>query len=249
MIRNSKTQAQWSDKVQQLISCIRGWEIWRQEPLVTMRTNSGGVESGLLALYAYSRYVRRFTIIMCNVLSKVPEADDKFWRLAVNLYDELGGSNGFQLAHEKLIEGARHKPDSIPQAMWDKVTVEMDRLESAMMEDFKSSTWPLILFAIGPGTESISDLFLDPIEGWTSDSLKFLPDVQAYFDVHRPEVEFEHQVEISRVLSEELAALPIDIAESIYANGQILAGQIAKRHFQATYLCWQLSMKVETGQS
>lgn len=234
------TNNPWFTRVQELTATIRSWSEWQAEPLKTMRNNSGGMVAGSLALYAYSCYVRRFMLIMCDVLSKVPDVDDRFWRLAVNLYDELGAKVGFAAAHSKLIEGARLKPKEITQKDWDGCATHMASLEKYLLQEFRCLKWPLNLFALGPGTESISDLFLDPLEMWGSDALNRLPKVKGYFDVHRPAVEYEHQLEISAILSEELFAMREGV-DAVFEAGEAAAKRVARYHLQAVALCWQIS--------
>lgn len=241
MFEDANTKNSWLVEIRNAIDDIRNWSIWREDPLRIMRSKSGGFDAGALALYTYFRYVRRFTIIMCDVLSKAPETDDRFWRLAVNLHDELGGTVGFRTAHGKLIAQAAQRPATISDKEWNRCVAVMETLEKESAQEFASLSWPLNLFALGPGTESISDLFLEPLQAWSSDALASLPQVQSYFDAHRPEVEYEHQMEISRVLAEELNDMPKESAESLFGEGKRLAERVAIRHYKATCLCWQVS--------
>lgn len=229
---------------QAVAGAIRSWDRWKAEPLSIMRNSTANFEAASVALYSYYRYVRRFTLIMCSILGKVPEADERFWRLATNLYDEFGAAQGFRAAHGKLLEGADRRPHSVPQDVWDTAALEMDRLERDLTQDLTLLEWPLNLFALGPGTESISDLFLDPIELWTSAAVDKLPHGHAYFDVHRPEVEYEHQMEISKVLSEELSTMSEVKASAISTDGRVVAERAAERHYRATCLCWNVSQAV-----
>ena len=239
----------WLRRIQDLIAEIRSWDEWQEEPLKTMRSSAGGLAAGSLALYCYSIYVRRFMLIMCDVLSKVPDADNRFWRLAINLYDEFGANVGFSMAHSKLIEGARQRPSEIPQEVWDACASEMRGLEEDLVCEFQTLRWPLNLFALGPATESISDLFLEPLETWGSEVLKGLPGVQSYFEVHRPDVEYEHQLEISRVLAEELANMPEEKAMAYFDEGKSVAVRVARRHLYAVSLCWRVSAERDSAMS
>lgn len=238
---NNAVGHDWLARIQGLTNEIRSWGEWQEEPLKTMRSDSGGQVPGSLALYSYSLYVQRFMLIMCDVLSKVPDVDDRFWRLAVNLYDEFGAEVGFSMAHSKLIEGAKHKPKGIPQEVWGRCVPLMSELEESLVSDFRSLSWPLNLFALGPATESISDLFLEPLEKWAGDVLVELPQVRQYFELHRPDVEHEHQLEISRVLAEELAKMPEMKAANVFAEGKSVVARVAKRHLRAIGLCWTIS--------
>lgn len=238
---HNKNAEEYLADAQALAQTIRSWDRWKAEPLSTMRNNTANFAAASVALYAYYRYVRRFTLIMCSILGKVPEADERFWRLAINLYDELGATQGFGAAHGKLLEGADRRPHGLAQDVWDNSALEIDRLERDLVQDFTLLDWPLSLFALGPGTESISDLFLDPIEFWTSAAVDKLPHGHAYFDVHRPEVEYDHQMEISKVLSEELSTMPEEKAISLTSKGKVVAERAAERHYRATCICWNVS--------
>jgi hypothetical protein len=241
---HNKNAEKYLADAQAVAQTIRSWDRWRTEPLNTMRTKAANFPAASVALYAYYRYVRRFTLIMCSILGKVPEADERFWRLAINLYDELGAAKGFGAAHGKLLEGADRRPNDLSQGVWNNSALEIDRLERDLVQDFTLLGWPLNLFALGPGTESISDLFLDPIELWTSAAIDKLPHGHAYFDVHRPEVEYEHQMEISKVLSDELSSMRDENASSLISEGKIVAERAAERHYQATCVCWKVSQAV-----
>lgn len=214
---NRRTQDQWFESVRSIVQDIRGWDDWRTGPLARMRAETGQAHLGTVALHAYSRYVRRFTLIMCSVLSKAPEADERFWSLALNLYDELGGSRGLPAAHGRLLVDFSSMSANNTSAETQARLERVDSLERDLFTELTTLRWPLSLFALGPGTESVSDLFLEPIEHWCVRSLVDRPLAQEYFDMHRSAVEHEHQLEISRVISEELSAI-----DSLSASDDLL---------------------------
>jgi hypothetical protein len=241
MAKVSNNCTNYLSHIQDIATAIRSWPVWATKPLSAMREISADFPAAALTLFSYHRYVRRFTLLMCSILSKAPESDERFWRLALNLYDELGATQGFQFAHAKLLEGADRRPENISEAIWNKCKEEIDSIEYELVNDLTALEWPLNLFALGPGTESISDLFLDPIETWSAAAVDKLPHRHAYFDVHRPQVEYEHQMEISRILAEELSAMHTDSANSLLVTGTSTAMRVAERHYRATCLCWRVS--------
>jgi len=235
------SEAVWLNRLQGLVDVIRNEEGWTAFPLQLMRRTTGSELEGALMLYAYSKYVSRFILIMCDVLSKAPSVDERFWRLAENLHDELGGQGGLGKAHAKLIERATERPREVPEETWDRCVSPISGLEQDMFLHFTSLPWPLNLFALGPGTESISDLFLEPIENWSAQAVLTKPRVQVYFDVHRPEVEASHQLEICNVLATELASMSIKGARALFEEGSKVAQNTASKHLNAVVICWSLA--------
>lgn len=240
ILKTAKNDYYWKE-IQQLISDIRDWPEWKQKELEMMRNNAANFNEGLLCLHFYSLYVRRFTHIICDILSKMPYSDDRFWRLATNLYDELGDSSGLSKAHGKLLDTIRVKPHFLSETDWMDLSHSILQLEQEMVAYFKSLEWPFNLFALGPGTESISDLFLAPIEVWTSKTIMGNPDIKLYFDVHRPEVESKHHLEIARLLADELSLEDNVISNSIYEKGSVIAKKTASYHLRATLICFNSS--------
>lgn len=241
MSSSADKSGKWLLRLEDLIQSIRSQDMWTCEPLRSMRVASAEPDKGALALHSYSQYVRRFIIIMCDVLSKVPAADDRFWSLADNLHDELGGFEGIQKAHGRLIAGVLSRPDRIPPQVWENCARCMDDSEGDLFKSFTRLPWPLNLFALGPGTESISDLFLEPIESWSTEAMKDLPEVREYFALHRPEVEASHQLEIVRVLATELESMSPAEARQLFSEGEEIARTTANRHFEAASLCWRIA--------
>jgi hypothetical protein len=233
----------WLEKIRNIILDVRNSDSWDHKYIELMRTTSGTQAEGMMTLGSYAYYVRRFTQIICNVASKVPDTDSRFWSLAVNLYDELGGNTGIALAHGKLIEMIRVKPDLVSINDWERCTHGMISIENEMVNDFMSLPWPLNLFALGPGTESISDLFLIPIESWSAEALKVMPNVEKYFQLHRPEVEHEHEMVISSLIADELSSMDEEEAWLLLAKGEEVAKRISNMHLKATCQCFFLSNK------
>ena len=239
------TSDYWFGKIQEKINEIREWSEWESKPYFEMKNNQANEVKGRLALYSYYCYTRRFTLLICSVLSKMPEADERFWRLAVNLYDELGEEKGLSFAHGKLIQEASHRPSSISRENWELCKERLVPLEIKMTKMAFELEYPINLFALGPGTESISDLFLKPLENWTFNALQSLPKVKNYFEVHYPEVEFEHQLEIAQILSEELGSIPMHDAQKLFSKGVKFAELIAKCHLNAVASCWENSVDIK----
>lgn len=237
--------AVWLNEIQRGISRIRSWPEWSLYPLDVMRSDFGTEKQSDVALLSYQSYVRRFTIIMCSVMAKAPEADSRFWRLAVNLYDELGERNGLDLAHGKLLEKIKESK-WIEQPEAEDFVARIAPLENDMFTLISGSEWALSLFALGPGTESISDLFLEPLEHWAAKTIESNISVQQYFELHYPSVEHEHQLEISRILAEELDALPENEGIATFSKGMKLAESIARIHLRATVQCWQNSIRARS---
>lgn len=236
-IKIMNNEEKWFNKIQERVERIRSWAEWQTSPLDIMKTEKGTDKQGVLALYSYQSYVRRFTIIMCSVMAKVPDADSRFWRLAINLYDELGEKNGLTLAHGKLLERITQS-ELIDKSEADNCREKISPLEKKMFNLITGSDWCFNLFALGPGTESISDLFLDPLEHWSSKAVKSNSLIKKYFELHYPSVEFEHQLEISKILAEELSKKSIEEANSMFSKGMDIAEKIARIHLEATKICW-----------
>ena len=226
----SLNRSDWERQLGDLVSSIRSWPEWSTGFVQEMRHSTGTREQGHLGLYAYSRYVRNFITLMCAVLGKAPESDDSFWGLAINLHDELGGTTGIHASHGRMLAGLG---DSLDATTRERCNAAMEVQERALHTMLATLDWPVNLFALGPGTESISDLFLDPLEHWGHQVTSERPSVRQYFDSHRPEVEAEHQLEIRRVIAHELARMSESDARSVWAIGVGAANSIARLHLSA----------------
>ena len=229
----------YENQVHQLVSELRNCPDWQREELQEMRNNTASVTKGSISIHLYSIYVKRFTHIICDVLSKVPYSDDRFWQLAINLYDELGASSGFSKAHTKLLDKTRIKPNFLSDKDWLELSRPILDVEQEIVNYFKYLEWPLNLFALGPGTESISDLFLEPLEKWTASVIADKPELQLYFNVHRPEIESKHYLQIVQLIVDELSQLDETTANSIYKQGSLVAHQVAKTHLKAILISFQ----------
>lgn len=236
----------WFERIEAISAEIRAGEGWSDWRLKSADALAAPVERGAVAIYAYSVYVERFILIMCSVLSTVPSVDERFWRLADNLHDELGGREGLRVAHARLIAEANDLP-AVNEAKKFECQSVMRPCEERLFVLMTKCGWPLNLFALGPATESISDLFLVPLEYWGRGVMEGNARLRRYFDVHRPEVEIEHQMEIARVLASELSRMEPSGAEDLFMQGSSLAREVAALHLEAIMHCWKLGFEDAMG--
>src|SRR5688572_15937297 len=147
-------ELEWPKRLDLLVDSIRAWPEWRTGIMQRMRGEEGTAEQGYAAMYGYAQYVRNFIALMCAVLGKAPAADERFWRLAVNLHDELGGFTGVDAAHGRMLRGIG---DALSEQTRRQCRNAVQIAHQQLHDELATSDWPINLFALGPGTESISD--------------------------------------------------------------------------------------------
>ncbi len=240
-----QTGVEWQERLGLVVEAIRAWPDWRGEVARRMRAEEGTAVQGQAALYAYAQYVRDFITLMCAVLGKAPAADERFWKLAMNLHDELGGFTGIDAAHGKMLRGIG---DQLDETTRQRCREAVETAHRGLHDQLAMLDWPINLFALGPGTESISDLFLVPLEHWGAKAAKASAGAQLYFDSHRPQVESEHQMEIRRVIAMELEQMDPSEASVIWNSGVNAAEATARIHLAALENGFRVSLAATEAQ-
>lgn len=217
-------QIEVKQELEAIVENLQSNEGWSEPLFKDMYTNELSYEKALVLLFFYKKFVSNFFLFMLRVVSSAPLQDDKFLKLTPNVWDEVGGKDGVDLAHFALLNDLDPMIKNCPlvqsycieNSKW--VDSFIDKLEENL-----DTNWPLNLFSLGPGTESVSYLFLRPLTNSCMKAIERSDAISEYFKSHEPEVEFHHQDEILNVISMDLSERKKSEALSILNDGKLRA--------------------------
>lgn len=215
--------------------------VWKHPVFDELRSGHATPDELRLLLIQYFYYVERFASRLCALAGRATEEQARL-AVARNIFEEMGGDDGQEATHLNLIRRLL-RDTGAEQLLTTQPPLPTTRIAEMYFQGLcvDGTTWDA-LFAMGPGTEAVSQLFLDPMELAVEKTFGMLRGTVPYFVVHYPETDMAHAEAIKIALVSYLSALPEQGRQPAMAQGQGIVGAAVMAHgllFEGVWHQWR----------